>query len=218
MLGRYAPHLHKARATNDHPEYTLSCLALAVGGEVTDGHAVAPLVPMLLHHEPVPRPSRAVDSTPAADTFVDRLDKLAVGSMVMLSPMGAGAESRPCALTRMNRYGMGAKYGFPKLQVTGTDIFRPTTKPIENILRLEANVSCPVVKHVPYTLLDVTSDGYLSLLDDADDVREDLPLPPDPAVCAALRADFKAGKAITVTVVSAVGEEAALSYTVGAST
>ena len=69
------------------------------------------------------------------------------------------------------------------------------------------------VKSVNYTLIDVTKDGSLSLMDENNNTREDLNLPPgDEELETGLRAAFEEGKDVTVTVVSAMGKEVVMGF------
>lgn len=56
-------------------------------------------------------------------------------------------------------------------------------------------------------LVDVKDDGFLSLLDEDGDMREDLPLPPDAELAAQIKKDFESGAELLVTVMGACGTE-----------
>ena len=59
-----------------------------------------------------------------------------------------------------------------------------------------------------YSLLDITDEDYLSLMDDAGETREDLKMPtyPDELV-KSIREGFDAGDQLVLAVVKAMGEE-----------
>lgn len=65
----------------------------------------------------------------------------------------------------------------------------------------------PHVKREDYQLTDISDDGYLSLMSDNGDLREDLKVP-EGDVGAQLRAEYDAGKDILCTVLKSCGEEA----------
>lgn len=64
----------------------------------------------------------------------------------------------------------------------------------------------PHVKREDYQLTDISDDGYLSLMSDNGDLREDLKIP-DGEVGAQLRSEYDAGKDILCTVLKSCGEE-----------
>lgn len=64
----------------------------------------------------------------------------------------------------------------------------------------------PHVKREDYQLTDISDDGYLCLMADNGDLREDLKIP-DGEVGAQLRTDYDAGKDILCTVLKSCGEE-----------
>lgn len=64
----------------------------------------------------------------------------------------------------------------------------------------------PHVKREDYQLTDISDDGYLCLMADNGDLREDLKVP-EGEVGAQLRAEYDAGKDILCTVLKSCGEE-----------
>jgi len=64
----------------------------------------------------------------------------------------------------------------------------------------------PHVKREDYQLTDISDDGYLTLMNDGGDLREDLKLP-DGELGAQLRAEFDNGKELLCTVLKSCGEE-----------
>lgn len=69
----------------------------------------------------------------------------------------------------------------------------------------------PHVKREDYQLTDISDDGYLSLMNDNGDLREDLKVP-DGDVGAQLRSEHEAGKDILCTVLKSCGEEVSVRY------
>lgn len=86
------------------------------------------------------------------------------------------------------------------------DIFNQ--RKLEDIVPSSHNSEVPHVKRTDYQLMDITDDGYVGLLTDSGDMRDDLKLPThDDELVSRIKADFAAGKDLVVTVLSAMGEE-----------
>ena len=68
----------------------------------------------------------------------------------------------------------------------------------------------PVVKRNEFQLLDI-DDGYLSLMNNDGDMKEDVRAP-EGELGEKLQSDFDDGKELIVTIVSAMEEEACISY------
>ena len=81
-----------------------------------------------------------------------------------------------------------------------------TGKKYEDICPSTHNMDVPHVKREDYQLTDISDDGYLCLMADNGDLREDLKIP-DGEVGAQLRAEYDAGKDILCTVLKSCGEE-----------
>lgn len=69
----------------------------------------------------------------------------------------------------------------------------------------------PNVKREEYQLTDISDDGYLSLMSDGGDLREDLKMP-DGELGFQLKSEFDAGKELLCTVMTAVGEECVIGF------
>ena len=67
------------------------------------------------------------------------------------------------------------KHGHAKVHLVALDIF--TTKKYEDICPSTHNMDVPNVSRKDYQLLDCSDDGYLSLMDDSGETREDLKVP-----------------------------------------
>jgi translation initiation factor 5A len=63
------------------------------------------------------------------------------------------------------------------------------------------------VNRVDYQLIDISEDGFVSLLTDNGSTKDDLKLPTDEALLTQLKNGFEEGKDIVVSVMSAMGEE-----------
>lgn len=84
-------------------------------------------------------------------------------------------------------------------------------KKYEDICPSTHNMDVPHVKREDYQLTDISDDGYLSLMSDNGDLREDLKVP-EGEVGAQLRADYDAGKDILCTVLKSCGEEVSIGF------
>ena len=67
------------------------------------------------------------------------------------------------------------KHGHAKVHLVALDIF--TNRKYEDICPSTHNMDVPNVSRKDYQLLDCSDDGYLSLMDDSGDTREDLKIP-----------------------------------------
>jgi len=112
-------------------------------------------------------------------------------------------KGRPCKIVEMSTSKTG-KHGHAKVHLVGLDIF--TGKKCEDICPSTHNMDVPNVTRLDFQLLDISPDGYLSLMNDNGDVREDLKLP-ESELGAQIRADYDAGREILCTVLKACGEE-----------
>lgn len=73
------------------------------------------------------------------------------------------------------------------------------TSRYEDICPSTHNMDVPHVKREDYQLTDISDDGYLTLMGDNGDLREDLKLP-DGELGGQLRAEFDNGKELLVSV------------------
>ncbi|XP_011157721.3 eukaryotic translation initiation factor 5A isoform X1 [Solenopsis invicta] len=112
-------------------------------------------------------------------------------------------KSRPCKIVEMSTSKTG-KHGHAKVHLVGIDIF--TSKKYEDICPSTHNMDVPFVKREDYQLTDISDDGYLCLMADNGELREDLKIP-DGDLGTQLRADFESGKELLCTVLKACGEE-----------
>jgi len=98
------------------------------------------------------------------------------------------------------------KHGHAKCNFTAIDIF--TGKKYEDIIPSTHTAHVPNVSRKEYILLDISSDGYCSLMHDSGDTREDVMLPDYPDNFGRdIRAAFEAGRNLNVSVLSAMGHD-----------
>ncbi|KAG1944079.1 eukaryotic translation initiation factor 5A-1 [Siphateles boraxobius] len=114
-------------------------------------------------------------------------------------------KGRPCKIVEMSTSKTG-KHGHAKVHMVGIDIF--TNKKYEDICPSTHNMDVPNTKRNDYQLVDI-SEGFLSLMMDNGDVREDLRVP-DGDLGKEIESKFAAGEEMLVTVLSAMGEESAV--------
>ncbi|KAF7654074.1 hypothetical protein LDENG_00074870 [Lucifuga dentata] len=131
----------------------------------------------------------------ASFTFPRQCSALRKNQFVML-------KGRPCKIVDMSTSKTG-KHGHAKVHLVGIDIF--TAKKYEDICPSTHNMDVPNVSRTDFTVVDI-SDGYLSLMDDNGDIREDLKLP-EGEVGEEIVKKIHNGESFMVTVLKALEEE-----------
>jgi len=132
-------------------------------------------------------------------------------------PMAAGQirkgahiliKGRPCKVLEMTTSKTG-KHGHAKCHFTATDIF--TGKKMEMLESSTHNCEVPNVSRAEYTLLDISEDGFVSLMDDDGETKEDLKLPSGTDDLNKLQEELKKafddGKDMIIVVLSSMNEE-----------
>ena len=114
-------------------------------------------------------------------------------------------KNRPCKVVSVSTSKTG-KHGHAKCNYVATDIF--TGKKLEDIVPSTHGTTVPNVFRSEYTLLDITDEDYLSLMDEGGETREDLKMPERPdELVKSIREGFDAGDSLILAVVKAMGEE-----------
>uniref|UniRef100_A0A7S0QA61 Eukaryotic translation initiation factor 5A n=1 Tax=Coccolithus braarudii TaxID=221442 RepID=A0A7S0QA61_9EUKA len=114
-------------------------------------------------------------------------------------------EQYPCKVTAVSTSKTG-KHGHAKCNFTAVDIF--TGKKYEDIIPSTHTALIPVVVSKNYSLVDITEEDYLSLMDEEGNIREDVKLPEWPDNFAReIKALFESGKPQQVTVHNAMGKD-----------
>jgi len=137
-------------------------------------------------------------SSGASKTFPAQCSSLRKGGYVVLKGF-------PCKVMDMSTSKTG-KHGHAKVHLVGVDIF--TGKKYEDLSPSTHNMDVPEVTRVDYQLCDVTDDGFVSLMSlDGSTTKDDLKVP-EGEVGDQLRAAFKDGKDVIVSVLGALDQEA----------
>ncbi|TXT15910.1 hypothetical protein VHUM_00413 [Vanrija humicola] len=116
-------------------------------------------------------------------------------------------KGRPCKIVDMSTSKTG-KHGHAKVHLVAIDIF--TNKKLEDISPSTHNMDVPNVRRTEYQLLDIP-DGFLSLMDGDGNSKDDVKVP-DSDIGKEIEAAFEEGKDLMVTIISAMGEEQAISW------
>ncbi|CDJ38681.1 translation initiation factor eIF-5A, putative [Eimeria tenella] len=118
-------------------------------------------------------------------------------------------KGNPCKVVDYSTSKTG-KHGHAKAHIVGLDIF--TGKKYEDICPTSHNMEVPNVKRSEFQLIDVSDDGFVSLLLDNGDLKSDLTLPKDSdgnldEVALQVKSLFQEGKGVLVSVLAACGKE-----------
>ena len=119
-------------------------------------------------------------------------------------------KDRPCKVKDLSTSKTG-KHGSAKCRFTGIDIF--TGKKYEEIHPSLSNVQVPNFIRTEYQLIDISEEGFVSLIDESGNTRDDINLPTYPETLdKEIRYEFDLGKEFKVTVCSAMGQEQIISF------
>lgn len=116
---------------------------------------------------------------------------------------------RPCKITEIT-FSKNGKHGHSKANYEATDIF--TGKHYEDVCPSSRIVQSPIVSINVYTLMDISSDGYMSLMSDQHEMKEDLKLPEEEEGRKLKKMFEESSESINVTVINAMGLEAVTSF------
>lgn len=135
----------------------------------------------------------------ASDTFPMQCSALRKNGHVVL-------KGRPCKIVDMSTSKTG-KHGHAKVNLVGIDIF--TGKKYEDMSPSTHNMDVPNVLRHEYQVLNI-DDGFMSLMLPTGDTKDDIKVP-EGEIGEQIMRMFDDGKEIVVTVIKALGEEAAIS-------
>ncbi|KAJ7160879.1 eukaryotic translation initiation factor 5A [Mycena filopes] len=137
-------------------------------------------------------------SAGASLTFPMQCSALRKGGHVVI-------KGRPCKIVDMSTSKTG-KHGHAKVHLIAIDIF--TGKKMEDICPSTHNMDVPNVTRNEYQLVNV-DDGFLNLMTQDGTPKDDVKVP-EGEMGKQIQDDFDAGKELLVTIVSAMGEEQAI--------
>jgi len=112
-------------------------------------------------------------------------------------------KGHPCKIVEMSTSKTG-KHGHAKVHLVGIDIF--TGKKYEDICPSTHNMDVPNIKRSDYQLTDIDDDGFLAVMDDGGDIREDLKLP-EGDLGKEIKQKHENDETFMVTITAAMGEE-----------
>ncbi|KAL0058211.1 translation initiation factor eIF5A [Marasmius tenuissimus] len=116
-------------------------------------------------------------------------------------------KGRPCKIVEMSTSKTG-KHGHAKVHLVAIDIF--TGKKMEDISPSTHNMDVPHVRRNEYQLVNI-DDGFLNLMTSDGTSKDDVKVP-EGDIGGQIQGDFDDGKDLLVTIVSAMGEEQAISF------
>ncbi|KAG7447303.1 eukaryotic translation initiation factor 5A-2 [Guyanagaster necrorhizus] len=116
-------------------------------------------------------------------------------------------KNRPCKIVEMSTSKTG-KHGHAKVHLVAIDIF--TNKKLEDICPSTHNMDVPNVQRNEYQLVNI-DEGFLNLMTQDGTPKDDVKVP-EGDLGGQISKDFDDGKDLLVTIISAMGEEQAISY------
>ncbi|PPR02834.1 hypothetical protein CVT24_002231 [Panaeolus cyanescens] len=116
-------------------------------------------------------------------------------------------KGRPCKIVDMSTSKTG-KHGHAKVHLVAIDIF--TGKKLEDISPSTHNMDVPHVKRDEYQLVNI-DDGFLNLMTQDGTPKDDVKVP-EGDIGKDIQTAFDDGKDLLVTIISAMGEEQAISW------
>eukprot|EP00283_Hemiselmis_rufescens_P002216 CAMPEP_0173418842 /NCGR_PEP_ID=MMETSP1357-20121228/874_1 /TAXON_ID=77926 /ORGANISM="Hemiselmis rufescens, Strain PCC563" /LENGTH=156 /DNA_ID=CAMNT_0014381387 /DNA_START=43 /DNA_END=513 /DNA_ORIENTATION=+ len=142
----------------------------------------------------------------AADCTPIEAGSVKMGKFLMI-------KGRPCKVVDVSKAKVG-KHGAAKCHFVGVDIF--TSKKLEAICPASAQLAEPIVDRSEYQLVDISDDDYVTMMDKDNNMREDLKMPDDDALCKRIRDQMDTGEDVLLTVLKAVGSEMIIDMKQGA--
>ncbi|OAY75936.1 Eukaryotic translation initiation factor 5A [Ananas comosus] len=97
------------------------------------------------------------------------------------------------------------KHGHAKCHFVGIDIFN--SGKLDDIVPSSHNCDVRRVTRTDYQLIDISEDGFVSLLAENGNTKDDLRLPTDETLLSQIKDGFAEGKDLVVTVMSTMEEE-----------
>ncbi|KAJ6803053.1 eukaryotic translation initiation factor 5A-2 [Iris pallida] len=113
-------------------------------------------------------------------------------------------KDRPCKVLDVIPVKTG-KPGRDKYGFVGLDIF--TRKKLQVVVPSSLCCDVPHVKCSDYQLINISEDGFVSLLTESGGTKDDLRLPTDEGLLTLIKDRLAEGKDLVVSVICAMGEE-----------
>ncbi|XP_053993538.1 eukaryotic translation initiation factor 5A-1-like [Hylaeus volcanicus] len=144
----------------------------------------------------------------ASHTYPQQAGAIKKNSFCML-------KGKPCKVVDYSTSKTG-KHGHAKAHIVGLDIF--TGKKYEDMCPTSHNMEIPLVKRAEYQLINI-DDGFVTLLNEGGETKDDLRLPTDSEgnhdeVAKKISELFESGSTVLVSVISACGMEKIVGYKV----
>eukprot|EP00998_Keelungia_sp_KM082_P009598 NODE_5780_length_677_cov_263.372727_g5757_i0.p2 GENE.NODE_5780_length_677_cov_263.372727_g5757_i0~~NODE_5780_length_677_cov_263.372727_g5757_i0.p2 ORF type:complete len:157 (+),score=52.90 NODE_5780_length_677_cov_263.372727_g5757_i0:76-546(+) len=136
----------------------------------------------------------------SSHTYPEQVGKLNVGKYCCI-------KGRPCKIVSFSTSKNG-KHGVAKASITGIDVF--TEKKIECIAGTTSSIDCPNLARAEYQLIDI-QDGFMNLLDANGEEKNDCKVP-DNDCGNTIKKQFDEGKALVVTILDCMGEQAPVGF------
>jgi len=144
-------------------------------------------------------------SSGASKTFPAQCSSLRKNGFVVIKGFA-------CKIVDMSTSKTG-KHGHAKVHLVGIDIF--TGRKYEDLSPSTHNMDVPEVTRQEFQVVDITDDGFVSLMNSDGELKSDLKVP-EGEVGEQLKTLFADGKDITATVLGALGIEQIVSCKEGA--
>ena len=139
----------------------------------------------------------------ASETIPMEAGQIKKGGLIMI-------KGQPCKVAEVSTSKTG-KHGHAKCNFIAYNIFN--NKKLEDMIPSTHGTTVPIVTRTEYTLIDISDEDYVSLMDDDGNTREDLKLPDYPEnYDHELKETFESGETILVTVLKACGKEQIISH------
>ena len=139
----------------------------------------------------------------ASETIPMEAGQIKKGGLIMI-------KGQPCKVAEVSTSKTG-KHGHAKCNFIAYNIFN--NKKLEDMIPSTHGTTVPIVNRTEYTLIDVSDENYVSLMDEKGNTREDLKLPDYPEnYDFELKEAFDSGETILVTVLKACGQEQIISH------
>ena len=139
----------------------------------------------------------------ASETIPMEAGQIRKGGLIMI-------KGRPCKVADVSTSKTG-KHGHAKCNFIAYDIFN--NKKYEDMIPSTHGTTVPVVSRSEYSLIDISDDDFMTIMDQNGETREDLQLPNFPENYGyELKNEFEEGKQLVVTVLKACGQEQVISH------